>query len=201
VGASRERRRRQGLTLVEVLLVLSLLVVLASVAWPALDRPLDNRRLHHAADVLRTEWARARNQAIATGQMVRFQCTLGERNYSITREEDSSSTTSIAVPQVEPLTESTDSESGPMLPKGITFLSVEVNQEDQEDPLDVALNDDLLSAQSTSETPLFFYPDGSTSTGRVVLQNEHDRCIDVSLRGLTGVATVGDTYPTEGQGL
>lgn len=200
MGASRERCRRQGLTLVEVLLVLSLLVVLASVAWPALDRPLDNRRLYHAADVLRTEWARARNQAIATGQTVRFQCTLNERDYSISREEDASSATDVSVSEAAPSTESTDSESGPMLPEGITFLSVEANEEDQEDPLDAARSEDLLSAQPASGTSLFFYPDGSTSTGRVVLQNEHDRCIEVSLRGLTGVATVGDSYPAEGQG-
>ena len=35
-------------------------------------------------------------------------------------------------------------------------------------------------------TPMFFYPDGSTSTAAILLKNEAGRCIEVRLRGLTG---------------
>jgi Tfp pilus assembly protein FimT len=39
-------------------------------------------------------------------------------------------------------------------------------------------------------TPILFYPDGTTSTASVLLENQHGRQITVSLRGLTGVATL-----------
>jgi len=35
-------------------------------------------------------------------------------------------------------------------------------------------------------TPIFFYPDGSTSTAAILLKNEAGRCIEIRLRGLTG---------------
>lgn len=38
-------------------------------------------------------------------------------------------------------------------------------------------------------TPIFFYPDGSTSTAAILLKNEAGRCIEVRLRGLTGTGT------------
>ena len=38
-------------------------------------------------------------------------------------------------------------------------------------------------------TPIFFYPDGSTSTAAILLKNEADRYIEIRLRGLTGTST------------
>ncbi len=35
--------------------------------------------------------------------------------------------------------------------------------------------------------PLFFYPDGTTSSAAVLLKNEAGQCIEVRLRGLTGI--------------
>lgn len=206
--------RRQGLTLVEVLLVLGLLVILASLAGPLLDRPLANRRLRVAADALRTEWTRARNQAIAEGQTVRFQYALGERGYSIDHEDGASSefgglsalaggvTTQVVEqarsPSNQLLGDSENSLSGPMLPEGIIFLTVEVTDE-SEVSLGLDGGQGARQDQALSCTPLRFYPDGTSSTARVVLQNEHERCIEVTLRGLTGVSSVGEISSGEGQ--
>ena len=41
-------------------------------------------------------------------------------------------------------------------------------------------------------SPIFFYPDGSTTTAAMLLKNESGRCIEVRLRGLTGTTTVTD---------
>ena len=46
--------------------------------------------------------------------------------------------------------------------------------------------------------PIFFYPDGSTSTAAVLLKNENGRCIEVRLRGLTGTGrATGITLTTD----
>jgi len=39
-------------------------------------------------------------------------------------------------------------------------------------------------------TPIFFYPDGTTSTAAILLKNEAGRCIEIRLRGLTGTSMV-----------
>lgn len=204
MGETWRHGRRQGLTLVEVLLVLGLMVVLASIAWPLLDRPLANRRLHVAADTLRTEWARARNQAIAEGQTVRFQYSLGERNYSVEADDTTTMTTDGLLepetdlrPDSEFLADAEDAESGPKLPEGITFSTVEVRDE-LETSLGLASSSVTDLGLSSSSTPIEFYPDGSTSTARVVLKNTYDRCIEVTLRGLTGVSSVGEIFSEEG---
>jgi len=51
-----------------------------------------------------------------------------------------------------------------------------------------------MSSQDAAgrSTPILFYPDGTTSTARLLLRNEYDRSIELSLRGLTGVARVGE---------
>ena len=77
------RTDRRAVTLIEVLLVLALLVVLASMTWPALDRPMANQRLRKAADRVRTAWTRARIDAMSTGQTILFQCTLESDQYTI----------------------------------------------------------------------------------------------------------------------
>jgi len=45
-------------------------------------------------------------------------------------------------------------------------------------------------------TPIFFYPDGSTSTAAILLKNEAGRCIEVRLRGLTGTGAVTEITVT-----
>ncbi|MCL2710974.1 MAG: prepilin-type N-terminal cleavage/methylation domain-containing protein [Planctomycetaceae bacterium] len=39
-------------------------------------------------------------------------------------------------------------------------------------------------------SPIFFYPDGSSTTATMLLKNEAGRCIEVRLRGLTGTSMV-----------
>jgi hypothetical protein len=54
---------------------------------------------------------------------------------------------------------------------------------------------------TTWSTPIFFYPDGATSTAAVLLKNEAGRCIEVRLRGLTGTGTLtGITLTTDYMG-
>src|SRR5689334_8654933 len=62
------RSLRKGVTLLEVSLVLGLLVVLAAVVWPQLDRPLASERLKRSADQLRADFTKARVAAMESGR-------------------------------------------------------------------------------------------------------------------------------------
>ncbi|MHB8898361.1 MAG: prepilin-type N-terminal cleavage/methylation domain-containing protein, partial [Thermoguttaceae bacterium] len=77
------RPHRRAITLIEVLLVLSLLVMLAAMTWPAMDRPMADQRLRKAADMVRTAWAKARIEAMSTGQTLLFESTLDSDQYTI----------------------------------------------------------------------------------------------------------------------
>ena len=47
--------------------------------------------------------------------------------------------------------------------------------------------------------PILFYPDGTTSSARLLLRNKQGRRIELALRGLTGVVTVGQLQSAEEQ--
>ena len=52
---------RRGLTLIEVLLVLAVLVMVAALAVPSISSLLDGQRLRKSGDQIHGEWAKARN--------------------------------------------------------------------------------------------------------------------------------------------
>jgi Tfp pilus assembly protein FimT len=195
---------RRAMTLLEVLLVLCLLVILASLAWPVLERPLANQRLRQAADVVRTEWTRARVEAMSSGRTMAFTHRLASDAY---RVED--------LQGAEYVAETVDEGSGETcrstsyaLPEGCQFVAGESRQDDR---AAMAFGEDAPVARATAKAdadtgadggagatawsdPILFYPDGTTSDATVVLGNEYGRRIELSLRGLTGVAAVGELY-------
>ena len=46
-------------------------------------------------------------------------------------------------------------------------------------------------------TPIFFFPDGTTSTAAVLLKNDRGKCVEIRLRGLTGAGTIGEITTPE----
>ena len=188
--------RRHALTLLELLLVLSLLVVLASVCWPALQRPMADRRLRMAADQVRTEWIRSRLDAIRSGHACLFRCIPGDEVYSLTRpKSDESPMDEEALGdtgRLETAEETDDSmrRRRHTLPEGVFFVPPPAGSETHADPTLVA-SDRASEEESGWSEPILFYPDGTTSTARLMLENTYGRCIELSLRGLTGVVTVG----------
>ena len=62
--ASRPVVRPNGLTLVEVILVLSLLVVIGAISVPLLNGSFSRAHLNAAADLLRDAWSRSRLTAV-----------------------------------------------------------------------------------------------------------------------------------------
>lgn len=197
---------RAGFTLLELMLVLSLLVFLAALSWPSVGLPLANQALRAAADDVRTAWARARVSAMSSGhtyvfraynmpEAYRKQERKGDR-YRITCQvapEASADLSPAGFGTAEP---QVVEEGGPALaedgalPEGICF----VGGQTAADSRSVAASSDADSALDEGlplGDPILFYPDGTTSTSCLRLQNEYGRCMELSLRGLTGVVTVG----------
>lgn len=176
---------RRGVTLLEVMLVLCLLVILSAVAWPALERPLANQRLREAADAVRIQWTRARIDAMSSGRTSLFSYTPDTGKCRLESRENAEYVAEGPTDEMAAPKEST-------LPEGCKFIAGEAPRDDRAAPL---LNQDTSSDKETpASEPILFHPDGTTSDAAVILENEHGRRINLTLRGLTGVATVGELY-------
>jgi len=190
------RDDRLGFTLVEVLLTLCLLVVIASLAWPALDKPFANQRLRKSADRIRAAWCEARVDAMDAGTVYVFHYAIEGDRYRVERRDDLMATADASIEQGT----SPSSVSGTpqvverILPFGVTFVTGEIEADSRATMLGVDSDASATASSSAANwsQPIVFYPDGTTSTARLIMKNEHDRHIRLSLRGLTGVVRIAD---------
>ncbi len=198
----------------ELLLVLALLVVAASLAIPAVTGAFGGVRLRRAGDIVIARWAEARTQAIETGVPYQFRFTPETGKYrleplsSVEQSAGGAGATNVPTGAAEAprrssatelnaaddkpettanrksLDESSTIES--LLPEPIKFTS---GQTAVDDPLRNERRVDALEETgSTWSTPIVFFPDGSSSAATLVLQNDVPQYLRITLRSLTGVA-------------
>jgi prepilin-type N-terminal cleavage/methylation domain-containing protein len=183
---------RRALTLLEVLLTLSIIAAGAAIIWPNLQRPFAQQRLRSAGDQIRTAMNAARIRALSSGHVHALHYTTGSNQYRLEcyqepgAQESTVSSFDVADAGADP---SAASFANYTLPDGILLLGGQEGDKDQmRSNQQVSLAD---RAKSAEDVCILFFPDGTTSSARVLLAGEYDRFVTVNLRGLTGVATVG----------
>jgi prepilin-type N-terminal cleavage/methylation domain-containing protein len=77
------RRRRRGVTLIEMLLVVAILIALAAIAYPTLAAMYGDVRVKAAADEVRAAWTEARARAIEDGRPYRFAVQPGTGHFRV----------------------------------------------------------------------------------------------------------------------
>ncbi|MCR9294540.1 MAG: prepilin-type N-terminal cleavage/methylation domain-containing protein [bacterium] len=199
--------RRSGFTLLELMLVLAIMVLLGAIAAPRLTDVFERQKLSGAASNMRLAWDEARLKAMKTGQAQVFSCTLGTGDYQIQPlmlQSDISNAGAGAEVMVggavvetqsygtfQPanvgLTGESDTEK---LEDDIVFLSCSVSGDMRaytvaQDAQSQSSGISDLNTQSVSQR-VVFYPDGSTSTAEVQLQNKRGEIRAIRIRGLTG---------------
>ena len=182
-----DRIARSGYTLSEMLVVLSVMVTVTALSQPALREALSDSRLRSAAKQVRVELAKTRLKAMKTGIALQFRYKLGEGRFEVgpksldeqaprlggrvDRDRQRGEITDPAAPSVVEQD----------LPQGVSF---EIDEPD-----------DVHAASAAGEDgwsePIVFYPNGRTENAHIRLKGEHRAFVEVSLRGLTGVATAG----------
>lgn len=192
---------RRGMTLVELLVVLALLVVVGSIVVPVFTGTFSSLRLRRAGDQVLTRWSQARARAIETGEVQEFRYTPESGSYRVSTwtnlvedggrgggstasaELSSASTTSTA----DSTAAVDDSARGQSfsLPSKIIFQSGQVAVDDA-----LSRERQVASMQSVGDelsAPILFFPDGTTSQASIVLANDLNQFVRLTLRGLTGV--------------
>lgn len=200
-----KRRLRLGVTLIELLLVLTLLVVIAAFAWPSIERAFDGRRLQLAAEQFRADIAHARMKSINTGRVFLVRHQPGESGYTIEPFDDGWTempANTLADPNLDPQNRPADlMVVERKLPEEVVFYGTQgmIDSRNDETLYEVQEADRQRGrAINPEQTEMFFcYPDGGTSTSRFYLANRRGRCIAIDVRGLTGVATLGEVMTLE----
>jgi len=188
------RDAQRGMTLLELLLVLAIVVVVGALAVPMLRGPLENQRLRKSADLIRAEWNRARVRAMKSGRIQVFRSNNETGEYSLqawVADTDDQESTNDTIRFGAP---ASSSGSNPMqdtrtLPEGIVFVGGDASS----DSRGAQLQNTFAPPDSTQARPILFYPDGTTSTARLAVSNEkRNYYVVLSLRGLTGIAQASD---------
>lgn len=75
---------------------------------------------------------------------------------------------------------------------GETEIEDNISESEEVSQQEVRLGQTSASDGRTWSTPIFFYPDGTTSAAAILLKSESGRCIEIRLRGLTGQTMLGE---------
>jgi prepilin-type N-terminal cleavage/methylation domain-containing protein len=167
------RTRRPGLTLIEVLLVMALLLALGAIAYPTLSAMYGDVRVKAAADEVRAAWTEARARAIEDGRAYRFAVEPGTGKFRVAPDSGEfwdggsggASDENSAPPHVQ------DDE----LPNGIVF---EASAD--------------LPSDGAWTTVAVFNPDGSCQADTEITLREDDGStpVVVRVRAMTGAISV-----------
>ncbi len=207
--------RSGGFTLLEVLLVVGLLVVFGSLAWPALRFTLANQRLRAAAEQIRVEWTRARLAAIKNQTPYIFRYVSGGATYVVepmTTGSWGSLSTLVSWDQAYPATagsdrggelggffgSSTGGSATRSLPEGIRFFAGQTALEERAQTILEEWTAATGQFALVQEESVVFFPDGTVTDAEVILENDQGRQINVWVRGLTGVVQVGRVVRGDG---
>jgi prepilin-type N-terminal cleavage/methylation domain-containing protein len=165
--------RRPGLTLLEVLLVMAILLTLAAVAYPTLSAMYGDVRVKAAADQVRAAWTEARAKAIEDGRPYRFSVEESTGKYRVAPDApefwDGSGGAAADEDAAPPLIEEGQ------LSNGIVF----------ETPSD-------LATEGSWSTVAVFNPDGSCEHDIEITLREDDGSapVVVRVRAMTGAISV-----------
>ena len=197
---------RRGFSLVELLIVMAVLAAVAELVLPSMRGPLDKSRLTGAAKDLQASLAKARSLAIREGLHVVFRYEISGDRYIIERasgpvnamitvlEDPSGATTTpsglateSAEAPAQPIDETSASSSTSLtlregqLPVGVTFAEPVVSGSIPSDPSATGLK--------RWSDPIRFEPSGRTQDVTIRVAGQRDFVVDVTLRGLTAMAS------------
>ncbi len=178
------RAARTGMTLLELMLVVTIMVVLATLAVPSIQRTFAQQSLRKGADRVRVAMGQARVKAIRSGQEYAVFISPGGAFFSVAPFSQYQQQVSQAArrDEIAKARRQSDIEED-LLPRGVMFVGSEVATDSRSASV---LNSG--NAGSSSIRPILFYPDGTSQDAKVILRNEKQGMLAVELRGLSGIA-------------
>lgn len=167
--------------MVELVLVMVIIVVIASLAVPAIQNTVNNQAISKAADRVRVAMGQARVRAIRTGQVHALYYSQGGQWFEVA-PLDNFAELSGRFNNSNQVTTLDRDFSENFLPRDVRFVAGQAGMDNRSE-----------SAKQNADggggmDAILFYPDGTSQDARLVLQNTRGSLISVELRGLTGIA-------------
>jgi len=184
------------------------MIVALAVVAPNIEGMLTARAIPTAVEAVRVELQKARIEAIRTGQIQAFRCQVGSKEFSVTpwmsaRDATDAGVGASFVSQTGQTMETDTSPIGTtamladvssnqkILEGNVEFSDVQVFS-DRRSIAEQSGTNPLALAASNASQAILLYPDGTSSTAHIVLQDARGRRMGVQLRGLMGQVSVVD---------
>lgn len=189
------RKSHAGFSLLELILVLSIVVTIAALAVPNLMSMVGENAVFAQADQLRDALGEARRFSIETGIDYEVRYEVGGRHLVVLPNDVTTNETT------EQTSTRTDQQYYALLPleEGITIRRAK-GEEEQSEILDSSRFGDLGGSELSRlrwSTPVMFRFDGTADDFTFRVSNNEGLTSDVSLRGLTGTTRVSQVYPED----
>ena len=178
---------RSGFTLIELMVVLTILVLLAGLVAPSFVRQYHEAKLRSTARDLVALMQYARSQAVVEGTTYRLNIDRDGGRVWVTYYETGSEDTSDEEPRF--VEDETVLGASRKLPEGVTIREVQLGDEALAQLSDEALDQiNALGSRLNEEgTPyIAFTPSGTTDGARILLENDYEDRLGVTLDAITG---------------
>jgi len=180
--ATRRLRSSSGYTLLEVMLAVSVLIILATVASSPIMRTWRDQRLAESTENVRSLLAGTRIRAVDNDQTWQFRYEPGGTHFL-----------RVPLAATESENDEASNRSGQQsgtLPDGITFETDDAGSAPPLDPkLLVGLPDSQELSSAAWATPILFYSDGTATQALFTIVDEYGGSREVLVRDLTGAVT------------
>ena len=186
-------RLRGGFTLLEMVLALTVIVAIAAITVPVVQRAYDDYDIKEAAEQMRVQLGRARIEAIDSGLTYQFRFEPGGRRYVLLPYEQEFAPATGYAATGNSSTAMLFKDSG-SLAEGLAFYSLDPEFSGVETvPQDLfeGLPDAQLLAGISWSLPLLFFPDGTAQHGGLLLTDQKGHSIPIGIRSLTGSPVIG----------
>ena len=195
---------RSGFTLVELLLVLTVVATILAVAWPNVLRLTSQQKLIDSAEKVRAVAASARMHAIDSGLAYQFRYEPGGRHFVMVPFERE-------FEGVSPNARGTGtalgrfSKASGMLPDGVTFTAPSLGSTAAVNPA-AATGQQISSLALTGlpdagklesvtwSGPVLFQPDGSSTDAMLDLIDRRHQRVTLKIRGITGATSASRVH-------
>ncbi len=183
----RNATQRCGFSLMELIFAMAILLIVAALSIPTIQRSFSRQALVKGAGLLRASMGKARVKAIKSGEIHAVYYMPGESWHGVAPFSNAEQQMSIASRRAKKSRTRTSAENfaKDLLPRGVIFAQGD------------AIVDARAAQAVADEGPgglgnvkmILFYPDGTSQDAQVIIENDKQELMQVNLRGLTGTAT------------
>jgi len=179
------RRSRVAFTLLELVLVISVIIVVTALASPAIQRTFTRQALQKGADRVRVAMGQARVRAIRTGEEHAVFYSQEGSWFNVAPFSAYAEQKELANKRERKVDEGNYSNfDDDLLPKGVTFSSAQTDVDSRA----AAVLEDGGASSREAIGMILFYPDGTSQDAKLLFTNQEQLYVQLELRGLTGLA-------------